>query len=60
MLKECNVWTFLTTTVLAGSLVYIFHLSIDNEKYPIVEYDRNTGKCKLFINDEYSNRNEIQ
>lgn len=51
MLKDCNVWSFLVVGTICGCTAYIFHESLENDKCPVMEYDQNSGRCKLYVCD---------
>lgn len=54
MLKECNVWSFLVAGVLTAGTIYVVHETVSNDKYPVFEFNHNTGDCKFYIKDQAS------
>ena len=54
MLKECNVWSFLVASVLTAGTIYVVHETVSNDKYPVFEFNHDTGDYKFYINDQAS------
>lgn len=52
MFNGCNVWSFLTSCVVGGVVIYVFHESIGKNKNPVMEVNGTTGDCKIYLNDD--------
>lgn len=54
MLKECNVWSFLVAGVLTAGTIFVVREAVSNDKYPVFEFNHNTGDYKFYISDQAS------